>query len=223
MKKLMLLLSILSFGLVACGGGSTPSNVDSVALSATTLNLNMGQDAELTATVTLKDIEIETDKSLTISSSTEGIVLLPESITEGVAFTITALAAGSTTLTVETVEGKKTATCEITVSEAPAKLELYFSNNKRWEGQINFYTWNDTTNGGDWPGLPMTYVETNDFSEDIYKCEVDPSMTHIIFNNGSEQTTDIPLAGIVSGTGFYVTDETPFFGTYTYTPSTPAA
>lgn len=223
MKKLLLLLSILSFGLVACGGGGSPSNVDSVTLSESTLNLNMGQNVELTATVNLVDPEVETDTSLTISSSTEGIILLPEVVTSGVAFTITALTAGSTTLTVKTVEGKKTATCEITVNDAPAKLELYFSNNKSWTGTINFYTWNETTNGGDWPGLPMTYVGTNEYSEDIYKCEVDPSMTHIIFNNGSDQTKDIPLAGIVSGTGFYITDAEPFYGTYTYIPTTPAA
>ena len=98
-------------------------------------------------------------------------------------------------------------------------LTIYFSNNKRWSGTINAYIWNDASGkyASSWPGSAMTYVKTNSYGEDIYKVEIDSSQyDYIIFNNGSSQSKDIPLSGITSGTGFYITDSSPYYGTYEF-------
>lgn len=46
----------------------------------------------------------------------------------------------------------------------------------------------DATGSADWPGKTM-----NKEGNDIYSILVEPTATHIIFNNGSKQTRDIPL------------------------------
>lgn len=46
----------------------------------------------------------------------------------------------------------------------------------------------DATGSADWPGKTM-----NKEGNDIYSILVEPTATHIIFNNGSKQTGDIPL------------------------------
>ena len=96
---------------------------------------------------------------------------------------------------------------------------IYFSNNYRWSGTIKAYIWNSSTNkyAYAWPGTAMTYVKTNDYGEDIYKIDIDTSAYNmIIFNNGSSQSKDIPLDGVASGTGFYISDNSKGYGTYTY-------
>ena len=95
---------------------------------------------------------------------------------------------------------------------------VYFSNNKFWSN-VNAYCWD--AGGGQnaaWPGVPMTYVMTNDLGEDIYFYEVPAGMTNIIFTDGSSQTIDIDLTAVTQN-GFYLTDLIDGkydFGTYDY-------
>lgn len=83
---------------------------------------------------------------------------------------------------------------------------VYFSNNKHWS-KVCAYCWNSASNenNGTWPGVSMTYVETNDMGEDIYSYEIPAGMTHIIFNNGNagQQTVDLILDQYPEN-GFYI-------------------
>lgn len=86
------------------------------------------------------------------------------------------------------------------------QFTIYFSNNESWS-KINYYIWGNNPETS-WPGASMTFVRQNSYGQDIYKCVFDNSIyKNIIFNNGSEQTVDISLEGIASGTGFYLTNK----------------
>ena len=87
------------------------------------------------------------------------------------------------------------------------EIAVYFSNNKHWSGTIKAYIWNSSTNKplASWPGTAMEKVKTNEYGEDIYKVVVDLSLYDcIIFTNGTNQTVDISLKDVVSGTGYYI-------------------
>ena len=82
---------------------------------------------------------------------------------------------------------------------------IYFTNNKGW-AQVNAYAWN--ANGavnGAWPGKAMTYVDTNDYGEDIFFVIIPNDATGLIFNNGAAQTEDLIPA--VDGTGYCLVEE----------------
>ena len=84
---------------------------------------------------------------------------------------------------------------------------LYFSNNNYWS-KVYYYVWDESIIKTSWPGDNMTYVRQNSYGQDIYKCTFPNKYKNIIFNNGSgDQTIDIPLDNIESGTGFYLTDK----------------
>ena len=119
---------LLCFAFVSCGGGdSGPSSeptpapspsptpapstvaVTGVSLDKTTLELEVGGTAKLTATVTPADA---TDKTVGWSTSDANVA----TVSDG---TVTAKAAGTATITVKTKDGDKTATCTVTV-KAPA-------------------------------------------------------------------------------------------------------
>jgi pectin methylesterase-like acyl-CoA thioesterase len=87
-------------------------------LSEKTLTLTSGEappSVNLTAVIAPVDA---TNKAVSWSVSDEGVVELSD--TQGAAITVTALALGAATVTVATQDGKKTASCEITVVEAEA-------------------------------------------------------------------------------------------------------
>ena len=104
---------------------------------------------------------------------------------------------------------------------------VYFSNNKYWS-QVYAYAWTGETNHlGAWPGVEMTFVEKNDYGEDIYSVTLpacEDGIEGLIFhNNSGAQTVDfVPGA---DGTGYYCDGEANAegkfeVGTYTYrTPS----
>ena len=93
---------------------------------------------------------------------------------------------------------------------------VYFTNNNSWTGTIYAYAWttanSSTTNYlGEWPGTAMTYVETNNQNQDIYKISVSTSAVNIIFNNSSDKTADLTISNETDG---YYNG-----GTYTYSPT----
>jgi hypothetical protein len=96
---------------------------------------------------------------------------------------------------------------------------IYFSNNKYWS-KVYYYIWQGNSYETAWPGSSMTFVRQNSHGEDIYKCTFDTKYTNIIFSNGSgEQTIDISLEGVSSGTGYYLTNKSNNkwdVSTYTY-------
>jgi len=81
-------------------------HVTSVSLDQTALEMTVGDEATLKATVSPDDA---TDKSVTWSSDNTDVA----TVTDG---KVSAVAAGSATITVKTNDGEKTATCMVTVS-----------------------------------------------------------------------------------------------------------
>ena len=85
--------------------------VEGVTLDQESITLTEGETAMLTATITPENA---TNKAVTWSTSDETIA----TVSEG---TITAISAGTATITVTTEDGAKSATCEVTVESAILK------------------------------------------------------------------------------------------------------
>lgn len=88
-------------------------SVEGISLDKTTIELTEGDEAILTATITPDNA---TNKNMTWTSSDESVV----TVSEG---KVTALKKGIATITVTTEDGKKTATCEVSVKEKPVPVE----------------------------------------------------------------------------------------------------
>ena len=83
---------------------------------------------------------------------------------------------------------------------------LYFSSNKGWSS-VYCYLWNSNGDNS-WPGTQMTYISNNSYGEEQYSITFDSAYVNAIFtNNSGEQTIDINISQISSGTGFYLTDK----------------
>ena len=90
------------------GEPSEPVAVDGVTLDESSITLVVGGNQTLVATVTPADAD---DKSVTWSSSNSAVA----TVTDGV---VTAVSPGTATVTVTTVDGGYTATCQVTVEAA---------------------------------------------------------------------------------------------------------
>ncbi|MBE6737645.1 MAG: starch-binding protein [Ruminococcaceae bacterium] len=154
--------------------------------------------------------------NFTIATKALEIVYTAPVVEEPTTTTVTETPEEPTTTTVAQTPAEPTTTTQS--SEVPAEsMTVYFSNNWRWTGTINAYIWNaDGVLNGEWPGTAMTYVETNDYGEDIYSVVVPADAENIIFNDGANQTKDIPATALYDGVGIYVMDNEEGFGTYTY-------
>ena len=74
-------------------------------------------------------------------------------------------------------------------------ITVYFSNNQNWS-TIKAYVWGSAGSMSAWSGNTMTYVKTDSQNQKIYSISFSfDDYQNIIFNNGSEQTIDIPLTG----------------------------
>ena len=104
MKKYLLLSIFVALGLVGCTNDE-PEITTSIKLSATELNLTIGQTAQLTATITPESAE--GDVSWSVANSAVATVE---------AGLVTAVAPGETTITASV--GKASARCKIVVSAA---------------------------------------------------------------------------------------------------------
>ena len=91
------------------GGGANPVAVTGVTVDPTEWEMEIGDTKTLTATVLPAEA---TNKNVTWKSGDESVATVSN------AGVVTALAAGTATITVTTADGGKTATCEITVNEA---------------------------------------------------------------------------------------------------------
>ena len=101
-------------------------NVESVSLSQQSATLNIGDTLQLTETVLPENA---TNKNVTWSASNNNV-----SVDDGL---VTALAAGSSVVTVTTEDGNRTATCNITINETAVEETLTFSG----EGDKAPNTW----------------------------------------------------------------------------------
>jgi len=109
------LVAVIGFSFTTCDddtggggtGGGTPVPVTGVSLNKTSLSLAVGGSATLTATVAPSNA---TNKNVTWTSSD------PTKATVTNGGVVRAVATGSTTITVKTADGNKTATCAVTVT-----------------------------------------------------------------------------------------------------------
>ena len=92
------------------GGSSTTTSVESVAVTPETTTIEEGKTVSLTASITPKNA---TNKKVTWSSSDNNVATVSDT---GV---VTAVKAGTATITVTTDDGEYTATCAVTVTKAP--------------------------------------------------------------------------------------------------------
>lgn len=109
MKKYLLsTFAIVALLFAACGGDdgvSTTVPVSGIKLDKSSLSLEIGEKATLTATIAPSDA---TNKSITWSSANQNIATVNNGVVEGVA-------AGETTITAKTVDGGFTATIPVKV------------------------------------------------------------------------------------------------------------
>ncbi|WP_405343687.1 starch-binding protein, partial [Ruminococcus sp.] len=106
------------------------------------------------------------------------------------------------------IDGGSTPTPDPTVGPTEASdvtdRTIIFSNNKGF-GTVNIYYWSENDQPVDWPGVPMTYLDTNELGEKRYTIELPAGMTEYVINDGgTQQTIDITFAG---ATGVYMTDK----------------
>ncbi len=87
------------------------------------------------------------------------------------------------------------------VTKVKNNITVYFSNNKNWT-TVNAYVYNQATGTAmsAWPGAAMKYVKVNNEGEKVYSVTADVTKyDRVIFNNGTDQTTDTPLTKASSG------------------------
>lgn len=108
MKRHILILVAVAFAfssvLTSC---DKDVSVTGVSLSKSSLSLEVGNSETLTATVSPSDAD---NKSVTWNSSNDAVATVSNGM-------VTAIAAGSATITVTTTDGSYTATCAVTITE----------------------------------------------------------------------------------------------------------
>ena len=170
MTKKLLLLSALMLMLTSCEGTlddifgewsrptqKTPDSTDSqkenpiavtgVTIDQMTLSLVIGTSGQLVATVAPADAA---DKSVAWTSSNAAVATVDSN------GNVTAVAAGTATITVTTTDGAKTATCAVTVTEKSATVSFTTSSIGKTLGDAEFT--NTLTNTGDGT---VTYESSN--------------------------------------------------------------
>ena len=103
-----------------------------------------------------------------------------------------------------------------TVAPMENNVTVYFSNNLKWS-KVNAYVYNDATGTPmtAWPGKAMTKHAKNNEGEDVYKITVDTTQyDRIIFNNGTDQTTNTPITKANSGYFIQTTPNRKYGGKY---------
>jgi len=97
---------------------------------------------------------------------------------------------------------------------------VFFTDALNW-GSPNVYYW---PNGGEWPGMAMTELYTNDQGQKVYYYELPENVTGIIFNGNGNQTVDITE---FNSNAYYTTNSTDgqghyYVGNWTYNNCVPA-
>jgi alpha-tubulin suppressor-like RCC1 family protein len=112
----ILALSLALLGHVSCGGSKkgspAPIAVTGVTLDKTSMSLTVGGTETLTATVQPSDAA---NKNVTWASGNTAVATVSNGL-------VTAMAAGTATITAATQDGNKTATCAVTVSNPPTAI-----------------------------------------------------------------------------------------------------
>ncbi|RAV99242.1 Ig-like domain-containing protein [Pseudochryseolinea flava] len=170
----------------------TPIAVASVSLSPATASVSAGLTRQLVATIVPANA---TNQNVTWSSSNNAVA------TVNAAGLVTAVAAGTATITVTTQDGNKTATSAITVTPS-STFTVHFYKPSTWGSGIRIYWWAAQPSGvladGAWPGTLMTNVGNGWYSHTF----TNVTSTNLIFNDGTNQTSDLSR----NKTGWYMND-----------------
>ena len=108
-----------------------------------------------------------------------------------------AAGAGKATYTTVDCEGGVTPEPDPTPDPDPTVTEtVYFINNAKWEGEILAYAWSGdgetAVSNAAWPGLSATKEAEQIDGHDVYSyAAAQGTYEHIIFTNGTNQTTDL--------------------------------
>ncbi|MBQ2944272.1 MAG: CotH kinase family protein, partial [Ruminococcus sp.] len=105
-------------------------------------------------------------------------------------------------------------------------VTVYFTNNWNFETQNVYWFGGTTAATPTWPGITMTFVETNDNGENVYCANVPADADGIIFSgiNDQDHTTlrqTVDITEFAQNSGFYCVSEKDSkieVGTWTYTP-----
>lgn len=100
--------------------GADPVNVESVSLSKTAASLAVDEQVTLTATVLPENAD---NKDVTWSSNNEDVATVAGGV-------VTAVAVGTATITVTTLDGAKTASCVVTVTSEAVATTMYRLSDK---------------------------------------------------------------------------------------------
>jgi len=178
--------------------------VTGVTVSPASATINAGATVQLTATVAPANA---TNQAVSWTSSNTAVATVSAS---GL---VTAIAAGTATITATTTDQGKTATAPITVNPS-TNFTVYFYPPTGWGTGIKIYWWSALPAGvlanGIWPGVNMTAAGSGWYSYTFTNI----TSTNLIFNDGSNQTANLSR----STTGWYQN------GTwYTTNPGTPPA
>ena len=114
MKKALFAALCCLLAVSACKKNETEAKVTGVSVSPTTLSLVEGTSEQLRATVTPSDAA---DKTVSWTSSDAAVATVDNT------GKVTAVKAGSATITVKTADGGKTATCAVTVIRSSVAFE----------------------------------------------------------------------------------------------------
>jgi uncharacterized protein YjdB/glycosidase len=164
--------------------------VSSVAVSPTSASLHAGNTQQLTVTISPANA---TNKNVTWSSNNSAIATVNSS---GL---VTAVSAGTATITATTQDGNKTASAAITVNPN-TNFTVYFYKPSNWGTGIKIYYWNALPTGvlanATWPGVNMTDSGNGWYSYTF----TNVNSTNLIFNDGTNQTADLSR----NKTGWYM-------------------
>ena len=154
--------------------GTIPSNfteakaVTGIKLSETTLEMTVSDTKPLTATLTPAEA---TNKTLEWTSSNPAVATVLGDATDNTKATVTAVGAGSATITCSTPDGSVKATCAVTVAapqEETAEMYYRYYETAAWhtqdlaEGSYAIMTSSMSTIGGN--GNPEFYVVVGDIT-----------------------------------------------------------
>lgn len=180
--------------------------VTGVAVSPSSSSINVGLTSQLTATITPSNA---TNQNVTWSSNNTSVATVSST---GL---VSAIAAGTATITVTTQDGNKTASAAITVNTAPS-FTVNFFRPSSWGTGIKIYWWSAQPAGvlpdGTWPGVPMTNTGNGWYSYTFTNI----TSTNLIFNDGTNQTANLSRSTngwYMSGTWY---DTQPTTGTTYY-------
>ncbi len=164
--------------------------VSSAAVSPASASLYAGNTQQLSVTISPANA---TNKNVTWSSSNSAAATVNSS---GL---VTAVSAGTVTITATTQDGNKTASAAITVNPN-TNFTVYFYKPSNWGTGIKIYYWNALPTGvlanATWPGVNMTDSGNGWYSYTF----TNVNSINLIFNDGTNQTADLSR----NKTGWYM-------------------